>query len=131
MALVTALCRMNIAHVLLVMAAMGLLACHSPSPSDPPPPPEVAVVALATEPVTMTAEFLAGRWRSWSRRCGRRSDGIIQRRLFTEGQQVKSGQVLYQIDPALYQADYDSAAATLARAEAARMLGEAAGRALR
>ena len=47
--------------------------------------------------------------------------GIIQKRLFTEGQQVKSGQVLYQIDPALYQADYDSAAATLARAEAARV----------
>jgi len=45
--------------------------------------------------------------------------GIIQKRLFTEGQQVKAGQVLYQIDPALYQADYDSAAATLARAEAA------------
>ncbi len=47
-------------------------------------------------------------------------NGIIQRRLFTEGQQVKAGQVLYQIDPALYQADYDSAKAALARAEAAR-----------
>ena len=54
--------------------------------------------------------------------------GIIQKRLFTEGQQVTAGQVLYQIDPALYQADYDSAAATLARAEAAlvsaRLLAE-------
>jgi membrane fusion protein, multidrug efflux system len=47
--------------------------------------------------------------------------GLIQRRLFTEGQQVKAGQVLYQIDPALYQADYDNAKATVARAEAARV----------
>ena len=48
-------------------------------------------------------------------------NGIIQRRLFTEGQQVRAGQVLYEIDPALYQADHDSAKATLARAEAARV----------
>ena len=47
--------------------------------------------------------------------------GLIQQRLFTEGQQVEAGQVLYQIDPALYQADFDSAAAALARAEAARV----------
>ena len=47
--------------------------------------------------------------------------GLIQRRLFTEGQQVKAGQVLYQIDPALYQADYENAKATVARAEAARV----------
>jgi len=47
--------------------------------------------------------------------------GLILRRLFTEGQQVEAGQVLYQIDPALYQADYDNAKATVARAEAARV----------
>lgn len=45
--------------------------------------------------------------------------GIIQKRLFTEGQQVKAGQVLYQIDPATYQAAYDSARGELAQAEAA------------
>ena len=45
-------------------------------------------------------------------------NGIIQRRLFTEGQEVAAGQVLYQIDPALYQAAYDSAKANLAQAEA-------------
>lgn len=45
--------------------------------------------------------------------------GIIQQRLFTEGQQVKAGEVLYQIDPASYQAAYDSAKAALAQAEAA------------
>ncbi len=45
--------------------------------------------------------------------------GIIQKRLFTEGQEVKAGQVLYQIDPATYQAAYDSARGQLAQAEAA------------
>ncbi len=45
--------------------------------------------------------------------------GIIQKRLFIEGDQVKAGQVLYQIDPASYQASYDNARGNLAQAEAA------------
>ena len=45
--------------------------------------------------------------------------GIIQKRLFTEGQEVKAGDVLYQIDPRSYQASYDSALGDLAQAEAA------------
>ncbi|MCL2895145.1 efflux RND transporter periplasmic adaptor subunit [Brenneria tiliae] len=45
-------------------------------------------------------------------------DGIIQQRLFTEGREVRAGQVLYQIDPASYQAAYDEAAAALKNAQA-------------
>ncbi|EHD20813.1 MULTISPECIES: efflux RND transporter periplasmic adaptor subunit [Brenneria] len=45
-------------------------------------------------------------------------DGIIQQRLFTEGGEVQAGQVLYQIDPASYQAAYDEAAAALKNAQA-------------
>ncbi|MDR1529842.1 MAG: efflux RND transporter periplasmic adaptor subunit [Burkholderiales bacterium] len=44
--------------------------------------------------------------------------GIIQKRLFKEGGDVKSGEILYQIDPAIYQATYNSAVATLTKAEA-------------
>jgi membrane fusion protein, multidrug efflux system len=44
--------------------------------------------------------------------------GIVQKRLFAEGADVKAGQVLYQIDPATYQATYDQARGTLAKAEA-------------
>ena len=44
--------------------------------------------------------------------------GIVKTRLFKEGSEVKAGQVLYQIDPATYQAAYDSARASLVRAEA-------------
>ena len=118
----------NIAYMCLVMAAVGPVACSSPPPADPPPPPEVAVVALATEPVTMTAELPGRTVAVMVSEVRPQIRGLIQRRLFTEGQQVKAGQVLYQIDPALYQADYDSAKATLARAEAAlvsaRLLAE-------
>ncbi len=110
------------------MAVMGPVACGSPPPADPPPPPEVGVVALATEPVTITNELPGRTAPVMVSEVRPQIRGIIQRRLFTEGQQVTAGQVLYQIDPALYQADYDSAAATLARAEAAlvsaRLLAE-------
>jgi membrane fusion protein (multidrug efflux system) len=44
--------------------------------------------------------------------------GIIKKRLFTEGSDVKAGQVLYQIDPATYQAAYASAKAALGRSQA-------------
>src|SRR3546814_11963651 len=46
--------------------------------------------------------------------------GIILKRLFTEGGDVQAGQQLYQIDPASYQASYDSAQASLAKARATR-----------
>ena len=45
-------------------------------------------------------------------------NGVVQKRLFDEGADVKAGDVLYQIDPAPYQAAYDNARAALARAEA-------------
>ncbi|CEJ45013.1 efflux RND transporter periplasmic adaptor subunit [Xanthomonas citri pv. bilvae] len=45
--------------------------------------------------------------------------GIVRKRLFTEGQDVQAGQVLYEIDPASYQAAYDTAKGDLAQAEAA------------
>lgn len=51
--------------------------------------------------------------------------GVIQQRMFTEGQEVKAGQQLYQIDPAPYQTALSSAQATLARAKAAVSLAEA------
>lgn len=61
--------------------------------------------------------------------------GIIQQRLFEEGADVEAGQVLYQIDPALFEADYNNAAANLAKAEAnevsARLLAERYSRIIR
>jgi membrane fusion protein (multidrug efflux system) len=111
----------NTAHVFLLLVVLGLVACSSPPLADPSPAPEVAVVTLATEPVTMTAELPGRTVAVMVSEVRPQIRGLIQRRLFTEGQQVEAGQVLYQIDPALYQADYDNAKATVARAEAARV----------
>jgi len=80
--------------------------------------PEVAVVTLKTEPVTLTTE-LAGRTVAYRVADVRpQVSGILLKRLFTEGTDVRAGQVLYQIDPAPFQAALDNAQAALVRSEA-------------
>lgn len=80
--------------------------------------PEVGVETVKTQRVALTTE-LAGRTSAYLIAEVRpQVSGIIQKRLFTEGADVKAGEVLYQIDPATYQAAYNSAKAALARVEA-------------
>jgi membrane fusion protein (multidrug efflux system) len=96
-----------------LVAACG----HKPAP-PPPPTPQVAVQVVALEPVTETTE-LPGRTDALLTADVRpQVNGIIKARLFTEGSNVKAGQVLYQIDPAPYQAALDQAKGTLANAAA-------------
>ncbi|PIF23032.1 efflux RND transporter periplasmic adaptor subunit [Candidatus Pantoea floridensis] len=81
-------------------------------------PPEVGVVTLKNEPLKITTE-LPGRTSAFRVAEVRpQVSGIILKRNFVEGSDVKAGQSLYQIDPATYQAAYDSAKADLAQAEA-------------
>ena len=81
-------------------------------------PPEVGVVVIQPQRMALTTE-LSGRTSAYLVAEVRpQVGGIIQKRLFTEGSDVKAGEVLYQIDPATYQAAYNSAKASLARAEA-------------
>ncbi|MBP7528321.1 MAG: efflux RND transporter periplasmic adaptor subunit [Syntrophorhabdaceae bacterium] len=80
--------------------------------------PEVAVVVMEYEKVPVVRE-LPGRTSAFLVAEVRpQVSGIIKKRLFTEGGDVKAGQSLYQIDPAPYQAAFDNASASLARAEA-------------
>ncbi|NMG46277.1 efflux RND transporter periplasmic adaptor subunit [Aromatoleum toluvorans] len=84
----------------------------------PPPAPAVTVVSVRAEPVPQTME-LPGRTAPYLiAELRPQVGGIVKQRMFAEGSEVKQGQVLYQIDPATYQAAYDSAKANLARAEA-------------
>ncbi|MFL6691072.1 MAG: efflux RND transporter periplasmic adaptor subunit [Alphaproteobacteria bacterium] len=77
------------------------------------PPPEVGVVILHARPATLTAE-LPGRTAPYRISEVRpQVNGLVLKRLFTEGSQVKAGQPLYQIDPAPYQAAYNNASAAL------------------
>jgi membrane fusion protein (multidrug efflux system) len=82
------------------------------------PPTEVGVVTVAPESVTITTE-LPGRVNAMRvAEVRARATGILLKRLFEEGADVKADQVLFEIDPAPMQASYDSAKASLAKAEA-------------
>jgi len=81
------------------------------------PPPEVGVVTITPEPVALTTE-LPGRIDPMRvAQVRARVDGIVLRREFREGADVTNGEVLYQIDPAPYQAALESANATLLQAQ--------------
>lgn len=105
----------------LLLTALILGGCRGGNKQAGPPaggPPEVEVVTLATQSVSVTTE-LPGRTTAYRIAEVRpQVSGIILKRHFEEGSEVKAGQLLYKIDPAVYQAVYDSARAALARAEA-------------
>ena len=84
----------------------------------PPPTPEVGVITVQPQSVVLTRE-LPGRTSAYRvAEVRARVNGIVQKRLFTEGSDVKAGQPLFKIDSAPYQATLESAQAQLARAEA-------------
>lgn len=87
----------------------------------PPPPPEVEVITVGTGAATLTQD-LPGRLQAWrTAEVRARVEGIVERRLFTEGSDVKAGATLFQIDARTYQAARDAAAADV---EAARLVVE-------
>ncbi|MDA8126414.1 MAG: efflux RND transporter periplasmic adaptor subunit [Deltaproteobacteria bacterium] len=109
---------------LLVLAGILLLGgCGTQSGKGgpaAPPAPEVAVATIAPQRLTLTTE-LTGRTSSHQVAEVRpQVGGIVRKRLFVEGADVKEGQPLFQIDPAPYQAALSNARATLAKAEAGR-----------
>jgi membrane fusion protein (multidrug efflux system) len=118
----------------LALGAAALLAllpaCGKGGPKSAAPagPVEVGVVTLAPSAVPLTKE-LPGRTSAFRvAEVRARVNGIVQKRLFTEGSDVREGQPLFQIDPAPYVAALEGAKAQLARAEAtaasARMAAE-------
>ena len=99
-------------------AAVLLAACGPKQSAPPQQTPEVGVVTVqptavpvVTELPGRTSAFLVAQVRA-------RVDGIVLRREFTEGSEVKAGQRLYKIDPAPYIAALNNAKATLAKAQA-------------
>jgi membrane fusion protein (multidrug efflux system) len=108
--------------VALIAATFLLTACSKEKPAQPaPPPPEVQVFKVAPAPLKLTTE-LPGRTSAFQVAEVRpQVSGVIQKRLFEEGADVKAGTALYQIDAATYQASVNSAKAALARARATLM----------
>ncbi|KRE03831.1 hemolysin D [Bosea sp. Root670] len=104
----------------LLLAAV-LAACNSEKAAAPPPQPQiqVSVVTLHPQPVAITAELPGRVSASLIAEIRPQVNGIIKSRLFREGSEVKTGDVLYEIDPSPYQAALDSAVAAQHKAEAA------------
>ena len=97
----------------IVLLAAALSACGQQQPPKFPPP-AVGFIVIKEQSVPLTAE-LPGRTDPFAVSDVRpQVSGIILHRLFTEGSNVKIGQPLYQIDPAPFQAAYESAEAMLA-----------------
>jgi membrane fusion protein (multidrug efflux system) len=105
--------------VALAGATTLLSACSKPKEAAPPPPtPEVVVYKVVPAPLKLTTE-LPGRTNAFQVADVRpQVSGVVQKRLFTEGADVKEGTPLYQIDPSTYQATVNSAKAALTRAQA-------------
>lgn len=90
----------------------------APAGAGAPPPAEVGVVTVTAGDVGLITELPGRLEASRVAQVRARAAGIVQKRLFREGSDVKAGQVLFQIDAAPYQAAFDSAQASLAKAEA-------------
>jgi len=105
---------------LLCLGLLSLAACGKGKEQGPPqmPPPEVGVIKAQAQSTPLTKD-LVGRvsaYRSADVRA--RVSGVLLKRVYQEGTDVKQGQVLFEIDPAVYQATLNSAQANLASAQA-------------
>jgi membrane fusion protein, multidrug efflux system len=96
----------------------GAAATAGAGPGAAPPPPEVGVVTVTMQSAPIANELPGRVEASRVAQVRARVTGIVQKRLFREGSDVKAGQPLFQIDPAPYQAAADSARAQLAKAQA-------------
>lgn len=108
-----------LAAVLMLSGSFLLTGCdNNKSEQAAQQPPAVGVVTLKAEPLKISTE-LPGRTSAYRVAEVRpQVSGIILKRNFVEGSDIKAGQSLYQIDPATYQAAYDSAKGDLTQAQA-------------
>jgi len=114
-----------LAAVLMLSGSLALTGCDDkPAQQGAQQAPEVGIVTLKSAPLQMTTE-LPGRTSAYRVAEVRpQVSGIILKRNFTEGSDVEAGVSLYQIDPATYQASYESAKGDLARAQAAANIAQ-------
>lgn len=109
----------------LVLACLLLAGCQKAAPPPPMGPAEVSFVTVQAEPVALTTE-LPGRTSAYLvAEIRPQVNGLILKRTFQEGAFVQAGELLYQIDPAPYQAAYEQAKASLTTAEADLVVAEA------
>jgi membrane fusion protein, multidrug efflux system len=95
-------------------------ACGKGGPQQPPqmPPPDVGVVTAKAEVVPLTQDLVGRLSATRSADVRARAPGVLLKRVYTEGSDVKEGQVLFEIDPAPLRAAYNAQLANLASAQA-------------
>lgn len=102
-----------------VVAMLLLSGCdNTQSNNSSPSETEVGVVTLKSQPVSVVSELTGRTSAALSAEVRPQVGGIIQKRLFEEGDLVKAGQPLYQIDAASYQAAWNEARAALQQVQA-------------
>jgi membrane fusion protein (multidrug efflux system) len=114
-----------LAAILMLLGSLVLTGCNDKETKQSAPhTPEVGVVTLKSAPLQITTE-LPGRTSAYRIAEVRpQVSGIILKRNFEEGSEIKAGVSLYQIDPATYQAAYDSAKGDLAKAQASANIAQ-------
>jgi membrane fusion protein, multidrug efflux system len=98
--------------------AVLLAGCSKPAPPRAPPPPEVGVVTVQAQPIPNIIEVPGRLQAVRTAEVRARVDGVVRRRLYQEGTDVRAGQPLFSIDPRERGAQLSAAQAVLARAEA-------------
>ncbi|WDS36738.1 efflux RND transporter periplasmic adaptor subunit [Pseudoxanthomonas sp.] len=97
---------------------LALAACSKKEEQQAPPPPEVGVVKVQPQTVPLVRDFSGRLAPVRSADVRARVAGVLLKRTYDEGTDVKEGQVLFKIDPAPLQADLSSAQGQLASAQA-------------
>jgi len=93
-----------------------LAACSKSAP--PPPPAQVAVVKAQSQSVPLERQFVGRLSPYYSANVTARVSGVLLRRIYTEGSQVRAGQLLFEIDPVFYRAQLNNDLALLAEDQA-------------
>ena len=106
------------AGALACSAALLLSACTRSGAPPPPAPPQVGVVVVHAQPVPLTRNLVGRLSATRSADVRARVAGVLLKRLYVEGSDVRAGQPLFQIDPAPLRAALDGALAAQAQAQA-------------
>jgi len=110
----------------LLATALVAAACDRGPPKPPPQaPPDVTVMNVAPRDVAVTPVYVAQTQSSQAVNIQARVSGFLDKRLYTEGSVVKSGQVLFQMDAKPFQAQVDAAKAAMQRNQAAEQVAKA------
>ncbi|PWB29306.1 efflux transporter periplasmic adaptor subunit [Pseudomonas sp. SDI] len=105
----------------LLALSLALAGCgDAPSDEQKPPAPNVSIETVKVQPLAISTELSGRVLAPRVAEVRARVAGVVLKRVYREGSDVKQGDVLFRIDPAPFQADYDSARAALAKAEATR-----------